>query len=84
MRVLNFIFNVKEYHAKAIYTFDPIPPENSIVSYKRPDKPRTVASYANEPSLVTFFRSLLPSFNSEVDIALRSDDEVLKKNHKNA
>ncbi len=63
--LLEFSSN-KEYHMKAIYTFDPIPPENSIVSYKRPDKPRTIAPYANEPSLVTFFRSLLPSFNSDV------------------
>ena len=58
---------IKEFASKASYTFDPIPPVNSIVSYKRPDRPRTVATYANEASLLTFFRSLLPSFNSEVN-----------------
>lgn len=57
-----------EYSSTATYTFDPIPPKNSIISYTRPT--RTTQSNTGPinraEALFTFFQSLLPTFNAQV------------------
>ncbi|EDW76705.1 uncharacterized protein Dwil_GK19956 [Drosophila willistoni] len=49
---------------RAIMTYDPLPPEESINSYHRKPPTSTASSPATTTSTVsTFFQSLLPSFN---------------------
>lgn len=62
-----------EFSSTATYTFNPIPPKNSIVSYTRPTRQQIAAAAAAgatsltpAETLLTFFQSLLPTFNVEV------------------
>lgn len=57
-----------EFESTATYSFDPIPPKNSIISYTRPTRKSNTSAAgatASTPAetLLTFFQSLLPSFN---------------------
>lgn len=60
-----------EYGSTATYTFDPIPPKNSIISYTRPARTAQAnsGSLNRAEGLITFFQSLLPSFNAQVAYA---------------
>lgn len=56
---------LKEYSSTAFYTFDPIPPKNSIRSYQREER-RTNRQQDNarqESFLASLFQSLMPSYN---------------------
>jgi hypothetical protein len=57
----------EEFGSSASYSFDPLPPKNTIRSYTRPER-RSNAEAPNElrpETLTSFFQSLLPSFNAE-------------------
>ncbi|CAF0744909.1 unnamed protein product [Brachionus calyciflorus] len=55
-----------EFASTDTYTFDPIPPKNSIVSYKRPERVQAQqASATRAESLLTFFQSIFPTFNPD-------------------
>ncbi|XP_041375879.1 transcription factor 25-like [Gigantopelta aegis] len=46
-----------------VLSYDPLPPQDAIVSYTRPDRPQGSGSQSNPLSL--FLRSLLPNYNPE-------------------
>lgn len=57
-----------EFSSTATYTFDPIPPKNPIISYTRPLKKQNNTSQATTMQanrLLTFFQSMLPSYNNQ-------------------
>lgn len=48
----------------AVLTYDPLPPQDAIVSYTRPPRQRATADQGGN-SLSLFVRSLLPNFNAQ-------------------
>uniref|UniRef100_A0A3Q3WZW9 Uncharacterized protein n=1 Tax=Mola mola TaxID=94237 RepID=A0A3Q3WZW9_MOLML len=53
-----------EVTSQPVMGFDPLPPQDSVISYTRPERQHVGAS--NESTLSLFFRSLLPNFNFQV------------------
>ena len=53
----------QEYPSTATYTFDPIPPKNTIVSYTRPHRPtQHVDPLSTSEHIMSFFQSLIPGY----------------------
>lgn len=58
----------KEVTSKPITMYDPLPPEDSVAGYSRPERVQP-ASSADESLISLFLRSLLPSFNLQAPVA---------------
>lgn len=66
-----------EYSSTATYTFDPISPKNSIISYTRPVRQPSsnqATTTTRAEALLTFFQSLMPSFNVQDNIHNNRND----------
>ncbi|XP_069822171.1 ribosome quality control complex subunit TCF25 isoform X2 [Dendropsophus ebraccatus] len=60
-----------EVTSQPMLSFDPLPPLDSVVSYTRPERTNRPS---NEGTLSLFFRSLLPNFNLQGEIAAEGED----------